>query len=165
MGIVYRGVLYAGLMITKDGPSVIEYNCRFGDPETQVVLPRLKTDFVNVCMAVAKGELSRLRIEWDDRPAASIVLASKGYPGSYPKGMEITGLADAAKTTNVHVFHAGTAKKEGKVVTAGGRVLCVTGVGKTIQDALKAAYQGVSLIHFEGAQFRKDIGWRALQHK
>ncbi len=97
MGIVYRGVLYAGLMITKDGPSVIEYNCRFGDPETQVVLPRLKTDFVNVCMAVAKGELSRLRIEWDDRPAASIVLASKGYPGSYPKGMEITGLADAAK--------------------------------------------------------------------
>lgn len=165
MGIVYRGVLYAGLMITKDGPSVIEYNCRFGDPETQVVLPRLKTDFVNVCMAVAKGELSRLRIEWDDRPAASIVLASKGYPGSYPKGMEITGLADAAKTTNVHVFHAGTAMKEGKVVTAGGRVLCVTGVGKTIQDALKAAYQGVSLIHFEGAQFRKDIGWRALQHK
>jgi len=165
MGIVYRGVLYAGLMITKDGPSVIEYNCRFGDPETQVVLPRLKTDFVNVCMAVAKGELSRLKIEWDDRPAASIVLASKGYPGSYPKGMEITGLADAAKTPNVHIFHAGTAKKEGKVITAGGRVLCVTGIGKNIQDALKAAYQGVSMIHFEGAQFRKDIGLRALKHK
>ncbi len=162
MGIIYRGVLYAGLMITPDGPKVIEYNCRFGDPETQVVLPRLKTDFVNICMAVAQGKLSHLKVEWDERPTACVVMASQGYPGSYPKGKVIQGLEKASAHADSYVFHAGTSLREGKTVTSGGRVLCVTGWGKTIQGALNHAYQAVGDIHFEGAQFRKDIGWRAL---
>ncbi|HEY5039003.1 MAG TPA: phosphoribosylamine--glycine ligase [bacterium] len=163
MGIIYKGVLYAGLMITKEGPKVIEYNCRFGDPETQVVLPRLKTDFVNVCMAVAQGKLSHLKIEWDESPTACVVMASEGYPGTYAKGKAIQGLEKASKLPHVYVFHAGTASKDGQVVTAGGRVLCVTGLGKDIREAIEAAYRGVAEIHFEGAQYRKDIGWRALQ--
>jgi phosphoribosylamine---glycine ligase len=162
MGIVYKGVLYAGLMITPEGPKVIEYNCRFGDPETQVVLPRMKTDFVNVCMAVAQGKLSHLKIEWDDRPAACVVVASKGYPGSYAKGKVIEGLEKAAAHVDSFVFHAGTALEDGKTVTSGGRVLCVTGIGRTVKEALDNAYQAVNEIHFEGAHFRKDIGWRAL---
>jgi phosphoribosylamine--glycine ligase len=161
-GITYRGVLYAGLMIGKDGPKVIEYNCRFGDPETQVVLPRLKTDFVNICMAVAQGKLSHLKIEWDERPAACVVLASQGYPGDYPKGKAITGLEKASQKSDVQVFHAGTALKDGQVVTSGGRVLCVTGMGPTIREAIAAAYGSVKEIAFEGVQYRKDIGWRAL---
>ena len=163
MGIVYKGVLYAGLMITKDGPKVIEYNCRFGDPETQVVLPRLKTDFVNVCMAVAQGKLSHLKIEWDERPAASVVMASGGYPGAYAKGKAIEGLEKAAQVADAYVYHSGTAEKDGRVVTAGGRVLCVTGIGADIKEALQRAYEAVGMIHFEGAQYRKDIGWRALK--
>ncbi len=163
MGIPYRGVLYAGLMVTAEGPKVIEYNCRFGDPETQAVLPRLKTDFVNVCMATAQGKLSHLRIEWDERPAACVVMASEGYPGSYPKGRIITGLEEAGKQGDVQVFHAGTALEGGKVVTAGGRVLSVTGMGGSIAEAVQRAYQGVSKIHFDGAHYRKDIGWRALE--
>jgi len=163
MGIVYKGVLYAGLMITKDGPKVIEYNCRFGDPETQVILPRLKTDFVNVCMAVAQGKLSHLKIEWDEQPATCVVMASQGYPGSYPKGKVITGLEKACQNANTYVFHAGTSNEGGKVVTSGGRVLCVTGVGKGIKQAVETAYQAVRQIQFEGAQYRKDIAWRALK--
>jgi len=163
MGIIYKGVLYAGLMITKDGPKVIEYNCRFGDPETQVVLPRLKTDFVNVCMAVAQGKLSHLKIEWDGGTAASVVMASAGYPGSYPKGKVIQGLEKASQVSDAYVYHAGTASKDGQVVTAGGRVLCVTGLGVNLQEALRKAYEAVGMIRFEGAQYRKDIGWRALQ--
>ncbi len=162
MGIVYKGVLYAGLMITPEGPKVIEYNCRFGDPETQVVLPRLKTDFVNICMAVAQGKLSHLKIEWDERPAACVVMASEGYPGAYPKGKVIEGLEKAAAHADSYVFHAGTALVGYKTVTSGGRVLCVTGLGATIQEALDHAYQAVGDIHFEGVHFRKDIGWRAL---
>lgn len=165
MGIVYKGVLYAGLMITRDGPKVIEYNCRFGDPETQVVLPRLKTDFVNVCMAVAQGKLSHLKIEWDERPAACVVMASHGYPGSYTKGKVVQGLEKAAQNPDTYVFHAGTAQQDGKVTTSGGRVLCVTGLGHNIEEALQKAYETVSQIHFEGAQFRKDIGWRALKKR
>jgi len=162
MGITYRGVLYAGLMISAEGPKVIEFNCRFGDPETQVVLPRLKTDFVNVCMAVAQGKLSHLKIEWDDRPTASVVMAAKGYPGSYPKGQVITGLEKAEQSPDSMVFHAGTALKNGEVTTNGGRVLCVTGIGATIEKAVQRAYKTLGLIHFEGAHFRKDIAWRAL---
>jgi len=162
-GIVYKGVLYAGLMITKDGPKVIEYNCRFGDPETQVVLPRLKTDFVNICMAVAQGKLSHLNIEWDERPAACVVLASQGYPGNYPKGKPILGLEKAAKVPDAYVYHAGTSLEGGKVVTAGGRVLCVTGLGASIREAVEKAYEGVREIAFEGAHYRKDIAWRALK--
>ncbi len=162
MGIVYKGVLYAGLMISPDGPKVIEYNCRFGDPETQVVLPRLKTDFVNICMAVAQGKLSHLKVEWDEWPAACVVMASQGYPGSYPKGKVIQGLEKAQAHADSYVFHAGTSLQAGKTVTSGGRVLCVTGWGKTIQEALDHAYQALGEIHFEGAHFRKDIAWRAL---
>ncbi len=162
LGIVYKGVLYAGLMIMPEGPKVIEYNCRFGDPETQVVLPRLKTDFVNICMAVAQGKLSHLKIEWDERPTACVVMASKGYPGSYPKGKVIEGLERAAAHPESYIFHAGTALKEGKAVTSGGRVLCVTGVGDSLKDAVDHAYQAIHDIRFEGAQYRKDIGWRAL---
>lgn len=165
MGITYKGVLYAGLMITKDGPKVIEYNCRFGDPETQVVLPRLKTDFVNVCLAVAQGKLSHLKIEWDEQPTACVVMAAKGYPGAYPKGEVITGLDEAGKMPDTMVFHAGTALKNGTVITNGGRVLCVTGIGKTIEKAVQRAYQTLDTIHFDGAQFRKDIAWRALNRK
>ncbi len=165
MGILYRGVLYAGLMINKDGPKVIEYNCRFGDPETQVVLPRLKTDFVDVCLAVAKCKLSEVKIEWDEGASASVVMASQGYPGSYPKGKVITGLEEASKKPDCYIFHAGTGLKDGKTVTTGGRVLCVTGVGNDIREALYTAYQGVEMIRFEGAHFRKDIGWRALKSK
>ena len=163
MGIVYKGVLYAGLMITKDGPKVIEYNCRFGDPETQVILPRLKTDFVNVCMAVAQGKLSHLKIEWDEQPAACVIMASQGYPGSYPKGKIITGLEKASQNANTYVFHSGTGNEGGKIVTSGGRVLCVTGVGKGIKQAVETAYVAVRQIQFEGAQYRKDIAWRALK--
>ncbi len=162
MGITYKGVLYAGLMLTSEGPKVIEYNCRFGDPETQVILPRLKTDFVNVCMAVAQGKLSHLKIEWDERPAACVVMASQGYPGSYPKGKAIEGLEKASQNADTYVFHSGTAQEAGKVVTSGGRVLCVTGLGNTIKEAIATAYRGVEAIRFEGVHYRKDIGWRAL---
>jgi len=161
-GIIYKGVLYAGLMITAKGPKVIEYNCRFGDPETQVVLPRLKTDFVDICLAVAKGELSKIKIEWDERPTACVVMASHGYPGSYPKGKVIEGLEKAEKLPNTYVFHAGTAKEDGKIVSNGGRVLCVTGIGDTIEKAIETAYQGVRTIQMDGVHYRKDIGWRVL---
>jgi phosphoribosylamine--glycine ligase len=162
-GIIYKGVLYAGLMITAKGPKVIEYNCRFGDPETEVVLPRLKTDLVEICLAVAKGELSKIKIEWDERPAACVVMTSHGYPGSYSKGKVIEGLEKAAELPDTYVFHAGTAKEDGKIVSNGGRVLCVTGMGDTIEKAIETAYQGVRTIKMDGVHYRKDIGWRALK--
>jgi phosphoribosylamine--glycine ligase len=161
-GIVYQGVLYAGLMITREGPKVIEYNCRFGDPETQVLLPRLKSDLVGICLAVAQVKLSHLKVEWDRRPAATVVMASKGYPGSYPKGLAITGLEEASRLPDTHVYHAGTTSREGRTLTAGGRVLSVTGVGDDLRQALDRAYAGVGCISFEGAHHRKDIGWRAM---
>jgi phosphoribosylamine--glycine ligase len=161
-GIVYKGVLYAGLMITKDGPQVIEYNCRFGDPETQVILPRLKSDFLDICLSVAQGKLSSVAVEWDERCSAGVVMAAPGYPGHYPKGADITGLKDVAALPNVFVYHAGTTSKENTTVTNGGRVLCVTGLGADIRQALHNAYQAVEIIHFEGVHYRKDIGWRAL---
>ncbi len=161
-GIPYKGVLYAGLMITKDGPQVIEYNCRFGDPETQVILPRLKTDLVEVFLACAKGKLADLKIEWDPRPSATVVMASQGYPGSYVKGKVLSGLEAASRLDDTYVYHSGTVRKDGQTVTSGGRVLSVTGVGKDIRQALERAYAGVSLISFEGSHHRRDIGWRAL---
>jgi phosphoribosylamine--glycine ligase len=164
-GIIYKGVLYAGLMITASGPKVIEYNCRFGDPETQVVLPRLKTDFVDICLAVAKGQLNKINIEWDARPTACVVLAAHGYPGSYPKGKVIEGLEIAAQYPDTYVFHAGTAAENGKIVSNGGRVLCVTGIGDTIEKAIETAYQGVRAIKMDGVHYRKDIGWRALLNR
>jgi len=164
-GTPYRGLLYAGLMITKEGPRVLEFNVRFGDPETQAVLPRLKGDFASLLLEVAQGRLPRT-IEIDERPAVSVVLASKGYPGSYEKGKVITGLeAASSQEEGVFLFHAGTSKHDGKFVTSGGRVLTVTALGTTLEHAVQRAYRAVSKIQFEGVYYRKDIAYRALAKK
>jgi phosphoribosylamine--glycine ligase len=154
----FKGCLYFGLMLTGDGPKVIECNSRFGDPETQVVLPRLKTDLVDIFEAVADGTLSQLDIRWDTRAAACVVAASGGYPGKYPKGLEITGIADAQALEDVTVYHAGTKLDSGRYYTAGGRVLGVTALAGTLDEALKKAYEGIGLIRFDGMQYRRDIG-------
>jgi len=163
-GSPYVGVLYAGLMITKDGPKVVEFNCRFGDPETQVVLPRLTTDLVDVAEACCRGTLDKIDLAYTDRPAATVVMASEGYPGSYPKGRTISGIADADAMNDVIVFHAGTKLDGNSLVTSGGRVLAVTALGENLQLALEKAYEGVAAIHFEGAEYRKDIGQKAFKH-
>lgn len=162
-GIDYRGVLYAGIMLTKDGPKALEFNVRFGDPETEVILPRLKSDLVEVMLAVSDGELSRVKnLYWDSRACVCVVCASGGYPGDYAKGKEISGLDEAENMKDVVVFHAGTNISEGKVVTSGGRVLGVTGLGATIREAIDITYKAVSRISFEGMHYRKDIGSKAL---
>jgi phosphoribosylamine--glycine ligase len=163
-GTVYRGVLYAGLMITCDGPRVIEFNCRFGDPEAQVVLPLLDSDIVELMTATANGELGDSRVQTSSRSAAGVVMASGGYPASYKKGKPISGLEAAAALEDVVVFHAGTAMRDGSVVTAGGRVLCVTGVDDDLPGALERAYEGVAVLSFEGAYYRTDIGRRGIRH-
>lgn len=157
----YRGILYAGLMLTHNGPKVLEFNCRFGDPETQPILFRLQSDLVEVMEAVLAGKLETVTLRWDPRPAVCVVMAAGGYPGEYKKGIEITGLADAA-SDDVMVFHAGTKPLGGKVVTAGGRVLGVTARGATLAEAQTRAYQAAGRIHFEGAYYRRDIGAKAL---
>ena len=154
----YRGVLYAGVMVTADGPKLLEFNCRLGDPETQAVLPRLDGDLLPLLRAAALGELAGLRATWKREATACVVLASAGYPGSSRRGEAITGVADALALPGVLVFQAGTALEDGQLVTAGGRVLSVVGQGATLADALAAAYAGVERIHFEGMQFRRDIG-------
>jgi phosphoribosylamine--glycine ligase len=160
-GIKYRGVLYAGLMITPKGPYVLEFNCRFGDPEAQAVIPRLRSDLLDVLEAVLSERLSQIELEWDDRPAACVVLASGGYPGAYETGRVIRGLDQVP--ADVMVFHAGTIKSgSGSLVTAGGRVLGVTALGATVAEAVGRAYQGVDRISFEGMHFRKDIGHMAI---
>lgn len=161
-GRTFKGCLYFGLMITPDGPKVIEYNCRFGDPETQVVLPRLKTDIMDIFDAVNNGTLSDLDIEWSDEACACVIMASGGYPKSYPKGLEITGLTNG-QLDGVTVYHAGTAVKDGKLVTSGGRVLGVTALGKDLESALKKSYDAVEKIKFDNAHYRKDIGQKALK--
>lgn len=161
-GRTFKGCLYFGLMITPKGPKVIEYNCRFGDPETQVVLPRLKTDIMDIFEAINNGTLSQLDIEWSDKACTCVIMASGGYPKSYPKGIEITGLSNG-QLEGVTVYHAGTAIKDGKLVTSGGRVLGVTALGDTLEDALKKSYEAVEKINFDGAHYRKDIGARALK--
>ncbi len=162
-GRTYQGCLYAGLMITKDGPKVVEFNARFGDPETQVVLPLLKSDLVDIMVACAKGDgsLKDLDIAWSDGAAVCVVLASGGYPKSYRKGYEITGL-DEAEKLGCHVFHAGTAERDGSVVTAGGRVLGVVAEAADVRAAVDKAYQGVNVIDFKDKMFRHDIAHRAL---
>jgi phosphoribosylamine--glycine ligase len=156
-GIPFKGVLYTGLMLTKNGPRVLEYNCRFGDPETQVVLPRLKTDLIDIMEACMDGNLEKMRIEWKDEKAICVVLASGGYPGPYEKGKVIEGLSEA-EAEGALVFHAGTAEKKGKIVTAGGRVLGVTALGETEDKARQEAYDAISKISFEDMHYRKDIG-------
>ena len=158
-GFPFRGVLYVGLMLTPNGPQVLEYNVRFGDPETQAIVRRLDSDFAELALAVARGELSQARPQWSSDATTCIVLASAGYPGSYPTGKVITGLHEAEQLNDVVVFHAGTKlNATGEVETAGGRVLGVTARAATLADATAQAYQAVSRIHFEGQQFRQDIG-------
>ena len=154
----FKGCLYFGLMMTPKGPKVIEYNARFGDPEAQVVLPRLKTDLVDICDAVIDERLDEINIEWSDEPTACVVMASGGYPESYKKGIEMFGLDDKGQVEGATVYHAGTKYENGKFYTNGGRVLGVTASGKTLDDALNNAYNAVKKISFEGAHFRTDIG-------
>ncbi len=160
-GRTFKGCLYFGLMLTSKGPKVIEYNCRFGDPETQVVLPRLKTDIIDIFEAINNGTLSELDIEWSDDACACVIAASGGYPKSYPKGLEITGLENG-QLSGVTVYHAGTAIKDGKLVTSGGRVLGVTALGADLPQALDKAYAALEQIHFDNMHFRNDIGKKAL---
>jgi phosphoribosylamine--glycine ligase len=160
----FRGVLYAGLMITNQGPKVLEYNARFGDPEAQPLLMRLKTDLVDVLEATVDGRLEQLGpLEWDPRPAVCVVMASEGYPGDYKKGLPIRGLDAAAKVPDVKVFHAGTQLADDQVVTAGGRVLGVTALGDSIAKAKLQAYTAVKEIRWEGAWCRKDISDKAFK--
>lgn len=159
----YTGFLYAGLMIMADGtPKVIEYNCRFGDPETQPILLRLQSDLVAHCLAALEGSLDQQTTQWDPRPAIGVVLAAGGYPGSYRGGDVISGLSDTLENSDQKVFHAGTAMTEGRVVTRGGRVLCATAMGDTVSDAQVRAYQLASTIHWDDVYLRNDIGWRAI---
>ncbi len=151
----FKGVVYFGLMLTQDGPKLLEYNARFGDPEAQVVLPRMKNDLLDVMDAVIDGRLDEITLEWDERSAVCVVLASGGYPGSYPKGLPISGLTEVKDAV---VFHAGTALQDGEYVTAGGRVLGVTALGRDIAEARTVAYGEVAKIRFKGAQYRTDIG-------
>ncbi|SEP01748.1 phosphoribosylamine--glycine ligase [Paenibacillus sp. OV219] len=158
----FRGVLFAGLMITKDGPKTIEFNARMGDPETQVVLPRLNTDLLDIILASMNGRLDQLQIEWSDEAAVCVIAASENYPASYPKGRVITGL-DAARAQGALVFHAGTALADGNIVTNGGRVLGIVGRGRDIAEARAKAYEAVSAIHFDGMHSRTDIAAKALR--
>ena len=154
----FKGCLYFGLMLTPDGPKVIEYNSRFGDPEAQVVLPRMKTDLLDVMQAVIEERLEGQPIEWYDGAAACVVMASGGYPASYPKGLEITGLDEDGQVAGATVYHAGTKLENGRFYTNGGRVLGVTATGATLDEALQKAYAAVGKIHFDGAHYRHDIG-------
>jgi phosphoribosylamine--glycine ligase len=162
-GIDYRGVLYAGLMLTPNGPKVLEFNCRFGDPETQPLMMRLKSDLLEVMLAVADGKLDQVHLEWDPRPALCVVASSKGYPGKYPTGVPIRGIDNADALPDVKVFQAGT-RMEGKtVVTDGGRVLGVTALGDTVAEAQRRAYQAMELVRFDGMHYRRDIGRQAVK--
>jgi phosphoribosylamine---glycine ligase len=163
-GVTFRGLLFPGLMMTADGPRVLEFNCRFGDPETQVILPRLKSDLLALLEATIDGELSGAEIEWDERPAVTVVMASGGYPEKYETGKPISGLESAA-SDDVHIFHAGTRRENGRVVTSGGRVLAVTALGETIGLARDRAYEAVGKIHFEGCHYRRDIALSAVESK
>lgn len=159
----YRGCLYGGFMLTPEGPKVLEFNARFGDPETQVVLPRLESDLVEIMLAVAEGRPEDVNLAWSDQWAVSVVLASEGYPGSYEKGKVILGVKDAESMNKVIVFHAGTAlNSDGELITNGGRVLNVVGLGSTFEKARARAYEACEAINFEGKQLRSDIGKRAL---
>ncbi len=154
----FKGVIYFGLMITSKGPKVIEYNARFGDPETQVVLPRLKTDFIDIINAVIDEKLDEINIEWEDNACVCVVAASGGYPVKYAKGYEISGLSELAKMEDIMVFHAGTDIKDGKIVTSGGRVLGVTAKGENLDAAITKAYEAIKTVNFTDMHYRRDIG-------
>jgi len=161
-GTPYRGVLYAGLMITKNGPKLIEYNVRFGDPECQVLMPRLKDDLLTLMLAACEGTLRTMSVRWKDEVALTVVLATKGYPGSYQNGSQIRGLERAAEVAGVKIFHAGTKREGDKLVAAGGRVLNITATGAMLKEARARAYEAVDLIDWPEGFYRRDIGWRAL---
>jgi phosphoribosylamine--glycine ligase len=154
----YKGVLYAGLMITREGPKVLEFNARFGDPETQVVLMRLKSDLVDILEGSADENLFDVSADWDENVSGCVVLAAKGYPGKYAKGQKIHGL-ERAKVMGLEVFHAGTAQASGNLVTAGGRVLNVCAMAPTLKETMDKIYSGISFIAFDDMMFRRDIGW------
>jgi phosphoribosylamine--glycine ligase len=162
MGAPFKGVLFAGLMITAKGPQLIEYNTRFGDPECQVLMLRLMSDLLPALLAARDGQLKNFDLRWYPHAALTVVMAANGYPGSYEKGSEIGGLADAAALDDVEIFHAGTKAQDGKIVSNGGRVLNVCGTGKTIGDAQARAYAAVDKIKWPGGFCRRDIGWRAI---
>jgi phosphoribosylamine--glycine ligase len=161
-GIDYRGLLYPGVMLTKNGPKILEFNARFGDPETQVYLTRLENDLVELLDASVSGTLAKHELKWSPLASVCVIMASGGYPGNYPKGKIITGLDAANKLPHTKVFHAGTALKDGQIVTNGGRVLGVTALGKDLRTAQAAAYAAVETIQFEGAHFRRDIAAKAF---
>jgi len=161
-GIDYRGILYPGIMLTRSGPRVLEFNARFGDPETQVYLTRLESDLLELLEASTDGTLERLEPAWSRLASVCVVMASGGYPGEYARGKLVTGLDAAAALPRTKVFHAGTVLKDGSVLTSGGRVLGVTALGEDLATAREAAYQAVERIHFEGAHYRRDIAQRAL---
>jgi phosphoribosylamine--glycine ligase len=161
-GIDYRGILYPGIMVTKDGPKVLEFNARFGDPETQVYLTRLENDLVELLDASVSGTLGNIELKWSAQASVCVVMASGGYPGSYARGKSIVGLDRAARLANTKVFHAGTARAEDQIVTSGGRVVGVTALGADLKSARAAAYAAVETIQFEGAQYRHDIATKAL---
>ncbi|TWX69943.1 phosphoribosylamine--glycine ligase [Colwellia sp. C1TZA3] len=164
-GAPYTGFLYAGLMIDTDGtPKVIEYNCRFGDPETQPIMMRLKSDLVELCIMACRGELDKASIDFDSRPAVGVVMAAANYPASYPKGDVISGLA-TNNATDRKIFHAGTAEKDGAIVTAGGRVLCATALGNNVTQAQQAAYELLQEVSWQGVEYRTDIAYRAIERE
>jgi phosphoribosylamine---glycine ligase len=162
--VTFRGLLFPGLMITTDGARVLEFNCRFGDPETQAILPRLKSDLLPLLEATIDGTLDDSKIEWDTRPAVTVVMASGGYPDKYETGKPISGLTPAA-LDDVQIFHAGTRREKGEIVSSGGRVLAVTALGETVAAARTRAYDAVSRIHFEGCHYRRDIALSAADDK
>ncbi len=162
IGSPFSGVLFAGLMITSDGPKLIEYNTRFGDPETQVLMLRLKDDLLLLLKAAADGVLDQMSVRWNDDPALTVVMAARGYPASPEKGSVIRGVEAAANNDAVEIFHAGTAEKNGELVANGGRVLNVTASGRTVQEAQDAAYAAIAKIDWPEGFYRHDIGWRAI---
>ncbi|RPJ60768.1 MAG: phosphoribosylamine--glycine ligase [Acidobacteria bacterium] len=162
-GTPFRGILYAGLMITKSGPRVLEYNARFGDPETQVVLPRLEGDLASILAGIARGDLTETEVRWNNQAVVCVVVASGGYPGPYQKGKDITGLEMAGEARNTMVFHAGTAERNGKPVSSGGRVLGITARATSLEEAILQAYEGVNKIYFEGMYYRRDIAAKGLR--
>ena len=161
-GMPYTGTLYAGFILPDGKPEILEYNCRFGDPETQVIMPRLASDLAEILLATAQGRLSQVEVQWSDRTCVCVVIASGGYPGKYEKGKPITGIEAAEEDPDVLVFHAGTAMHDGQLVSAGGRVLGVTALGDSYREALDRCYAAVAKIHFDGMVYRRDIGHRAL---
>ena len=165
LGCPYTGVLYAGLMITKEGPKLIEYNVRFGDPECQVILPRLKSDLLSLIISSCKNSLNQEKIQWDDRFALTVVMSSKGYPNNYKTGYEIKGINKASNQKDIYIYHAGTKKVNDVIHTNGGRVLNITSLGNTVREANKTALRVINMIEWDGSYYRNDIGWRAIKRE